>query len=382
MMLFEGKNRHWELGPHDPEAVARIGRELDVSQLLARVLVARGASSVEEARDFLAAGEARLADPGLLPDSQRVVERVSRALDRGEKIAVHGHDDADGVCATVIMVEALAQLGARASTYIPDRRREGHGFSKGEMDLLASRSVDLIVTVDSCVSERELISYASGLGIDTIVTDHHEIPPELPDAVAVVNPKLPDTEFPYRYMAGVGVALRVAELLLSELSAGRTPVDPPSWGGARWHEEAVALAAVGSVADRVPLTGENRKIVARGQKALTRTERPGLRAMLEESGLWGEEIEPSDIQEYLGPIFGRVSDGEGGNAALEALLERDEKEARAIVGGLVEERARWKRKATEAWRQATRGPGDSAAESDAPLVFVKTDVPVTVLGYI
>jgi len=379
-MLFKGPNRKWQLELHDTVLAAEISRELGVGALLAAVLLSRGASSVQEARDFLAAGDADLADARLLPDADKAVERVGRALSRGERIAVHGHDDADGVCATAIMVEALTQLGAVPTTYIPDRRREGHGLSRGEIDLLAAASTDLILTVDSCVSERELISYADGIGIDTVVTDHHEIPPELPDAVAVINPKLPDSRFPYRYMAGVGVSLRLAELLLEELGPRGGSGDSPPWFGERWPDEAVALAAVGSVADRVPLTGENRKIVARGREALARTERVGLRAMLEESGLWGEAVEPSDIQEYLGPIFGRVSDGNGGNEALVALLTSDDELARGIVRKLVEERARWRRAAADAWRTVTRAMGDKAG--DAALLFVETEVPVGVLGYV
>jgi single-stranded-DNA-specific exonuclease len=312
-MRFRGADREWELAAVDRALAGAISSGLGVSDLLARVLVARDAASVAAAREFLAGGDAELADARLLPDAEKVVARVSRALERREAIAVHGHDDADGVCATTIMVEALRQLGASPATYVPDRRREGHGLSKGEIDGFVSSSVDLIITVDSCVSERELIAYAKGLGIETIVTDHHEIPPALPDAEAVVNPKLP------------------ADLLLSELGGRFRGAGGPPWTGPSWPDEAAALAAVGSVADKVPLSGENRKIVARGLRSLPRTERPGLRSMLEESRLWGTELEPGDIQEYLGPIFGRVSDGEGGNDALRALLTTDEGEARAIA---------------------------------------------------
>ncbi len=381
-MLFRGSGREWKLGDVDRETAADIASALGVTDLLARVLIARDASSVTEAREFLEAGDAALADARLLPDAGAAVERVAVALDKRQTIAVHGHDDADGVCATTIMVEALRQLGASPLTYVPDRRREGHGLSKGEIDMLASASVDLIITVDSCVSERELIAYARSLGIDTVVTDHHEIPPALPEyASAVVNPKLSSSRFPYRYMAGVGVSLRVAMLLLDELGDRFRGEGGAPWVGPGWVDEAMALAAVGSVADKVPLTGENRKIVGRGLSALPRTERPGLRAMLVESRLWGVDIEPSDIQEYLGPIFGRVSDGAGGNDALTALLSTSEEEAAGIVRALVAERARWRDAATGAWRAVASRIGDRRGAKE-PVLIVEAEVPIEVMGYV
>lgn len=382
-MILRGAARDWKLEPAGSEIVREIAEGVGVSELLACVLVARGSNSPEEAGVFLAGGDAKLADARLLPDAARVVDRVGRALERGETIAVHGHDDADGVCATVIMVEALRQLGASPLFYVPDRRREGHGLSKGEIDRLNSSSVGLIVTVDSCVSDRELIAYAGSLGIDAIVTDHHEIPPVLPDAVAVVNPKLADSRFPYRYMAGVGVALRVAELLLNALSGRFGSLEAqPAWVGPRWPDEAAALAAIGSVADKVPLTGENRKIVARGLSAVSGTERPGLRAMLEESRLWGRDLEPSDVQESLGPIFGRVSDGRGGNEALSALLSRDVEETRAVVRRLTIERTRWRESAVSAWNSVTRGLDQGSDDAGAPVLIVEAEIPIEVMGYV
>ncbi|MFH1501990.1 MAG: DHH family phosphoesterase [Candidatus Eisenbacteria bacterium] len=381
-MILRGVERRWELKPVDDALVGEITSGLGVSELLARVLVARGSGSVSDAGDFLAAGDAPLADARLLPDAGLVVARVARALETGEQIAVHGHDDADGVCATIIMVEALEQLGANPLHYVPDRRREGHGLSRGEIDGLASSSVGLVITVDSCVSDRELIAYASELGIDTIVTDHHEIPPTLPDAVAVVNPKLPDSPFPYRYMAGVGVSLRVAELLLDELSGRFRGRSVRPWSGSRWGDEAFALAAIGSISDKVPLTGENRKIVARGLVATARTERPGLRAMLSESGLWGRELEPSDVRESLGPIFGRVSDGRGGNEALTALISADEDEARTVARRLAEGRGLWRESANAAWRKASRDLDLAALKEAGNVVVIEADVPIEVLGYV
>ena len=289
-MILSGSKYDWRLASIEPDLASDISRAVGVSASFARVLAARGVGSADDAARYLAASDDALPDAHLLPDADRVVERVRSALESGELIAVHGHDDADGVTATTVMLEALDQLGASVVSYIPDRKKEGHGLTRAELDRLHGAGVGLIITVDSCVSDREFIGYGNTLGIDTIVTDHHEIPPELPPAVAIVDPKLPDSRFPYRYMAGVGVALRVADLLLDELRGRFGPAgENVPWYGPRWRQEALALAAVGSIADKVPLTGDNRAIVTQGLAAAPGTDRVGLRAALEEGRLWGRE---------------------------------------------------------------------------------------------
>jgi single-stranded-DNA-specific exonuclease len=382
-MHFRGTKYEWILDPVDDGRVREIARATGVSPTLARVLACRNVTSGSEAALFLQADARLLPDAHLLPDAPRVVERVGAALARGERIAVHGHDDADGVTATAIMVEALQQLGATVSSYIPDRSTEGHGLNRREIDLHAAAGVRLLVTVDSCVSDRDLIRYAAELGIDTIVTDHHEIPPVLPPAYAIVNPKLPHSPYPYRFMAGVGVSLRVADLLLGELSprfAGAAEDRP--WYGPRWFEEAIALAAVGSVADKVPLTGDNRTIVAEGLRAIPGTERPGLRAILEESQLWGREVDPDDIQESIAPIFGRVSDGEGGNGALSMLLTPEPADALNRARTLAGARVRWRESATAAWRRVEGVLGKNGPPAGSHVAIVEVEIPIEVMGYV
>lgn len=382
-MILKGVKHEWELASADAALAGEIAASTDASEPLSRVLVARGVRSAGAARTFLRVGEADLADARLLPDADLVVERVQAALENGEVIAVHGHDDADGICATAVMVDALTQLGARALSYIPDRRTEGHGLNEAELERLAGASVRLVVTVDSCVSERALIGRALELGIDTIVTDHHEIPPALPPARAIVNPKLETSRFPYRYMAGVGVSLRVADLLLDRLS-GRFAAGPdlPPWLGPRLLDESMALAAIGSVADKVPLTGENRAIVVKGLAAIPRTERPGLRALLEETKLWGRDLSTDDLQRCLGPIFGRVSDGRGGNEALDALLCGDIEGARVKARALACARARWRESAEAAWREVSRRLTERPELGEGSVVMVEASIPVAVMGHV
>jgi single-stranded-DNA-specific exonuclease len=382
-MTLKGSRHEWAYEPADPGLVDEISRVAGVQPVVARVLVSRGMASASDAKSFLDPALESLSEKRLLPDAGRVVDRMRAALSRRETVAVHGHDDADGVTASAIMLEALEMLGAKVVSYIPDRRREGHGLNRPELDRLSAEGVGLIVTVDCCVSDVRCIRYAAELGIDTIVTDHHEIPPELPPAVAIVNAKLPESDYPYRYLAGAGVSLRVADLLLDELSGGfGRATGGQVWCGPRWYDEALAIAAVGSITDKVPLTGDNRIIVSAGLKRLPATERPGLIAMLEESKLWGREIGPNEVHESIGPVFGRLSDGQGGNGALDLLLTADLKAAREQARALVGGRARWRESAGDAWRRVWAAFESDPECSAAPAAIIKTDIPIDVMGYV
>jgi len=383
-MVHKGTKFDWTLAEFDPAVVAEIVAAAGVSEVFARVMAARGVDSAGAAVRYLGAAVDPLPDARLLPDADAVVERVGRAIGSRELICVHGHDDADGVTATTVMTEALDQLGASLATYIPDRKTEGHGLSKAEIDRLRAAGVGLIITVDSCVSDREFIAYARELGMDTIVTDHHEIPPELPPAVAIVNPKLPDSRFPYRYMAGVGVALRVADLLLGELRSEFGPArECAPWCGTRWRDEALALAAVGSIADRVPLTEDNRSIVTQGLAALPATERVGLRVALEERHMWGRAVSPEEVRESLGPLLGRSPGDEPGTQRAYGLLTaRDPDEAREVATALFRRQESWRDTATTAWKRV-RGQLDRESDSASqPVIVLETEVPVGVAGYV
>jgi len=381
-MTLKGAHYEWRYEGAPAALAEDIRRGAGVTPHMAQVLASRQVASGAEALLFLAPETRPLPDARLLPGAAQVVERVSGALSSGETVAVHGHDDADGVTASAIMIETLEQLGARPVSYIPDRRTEGHGLSRPELDYLSGLGVRLVITVDSCVSDRDAIAHGNSLGIDTIVTDHHEIPPELPAARAIVNPKLPSSPYPYRYLAGTGVSLRVSDLLLDELRGRFAPAPGGRvWHGPRWRDEALALAAVGSIADKVPLTGDNRTIVAAGLKVAPATERPGLRALLEESRLWGHELDPDDVREYLGPIFGRVSDGRGGNDALKVLLTPDADQAREGARALVGERVRWREAALSGLAQVRSELARSAGAPDPAALVVQARVPLDTMGY-
>ncbi len=375
-MLIDGARYRWSIEAADPDLVSAIQRSAGLTAATAEALVRRGVGSADEAQRLLSPDIRDLPDVQLLPDVDKMVARVRRALEVGERITVHGHDDADGVTASIVMVDALRELGGEVGVYIPDRRTEGHGLNTVELDGLAASGTTLLITVDSCVSEVENIAYAASLGIDVIVTDHHEIPPVLPAAVAIINAKLPDSPYPYRYMAGAGLAWRLAGHLLEEFADKRTAAPP--WGGERWMDEALPLAAIGSIADRVPLTGDNRVLITEGLRVLPQTVRPGLRALLEASNLSGRALSYDDVQENIGSIFGRVSDGKGTNRAYEMLAEEDPEAAASIARELADARQEWRSTANRAWKIVERVASELPA--DSPVLIVEAAVPIEVMG--
>jgi len=378
-MRIHGERYIWQ---HDEPERATVETVMKAapSPILAGVLASRGITTVDAAEAFLDPGSRRLPDPRLLPDAEAALRRIRQALVSREQICVHGHDDADGVTATTILTEALAQLGAEALTYVPDRRTEGHGLNRNEIDRLREQGVRLIVTVDSCVSNVQEIEYARSRGIDVIVTDHHEIPKELPPAVAIINAKLEGARYPYALMAGAGVSLQFSVLLVEELGGTFSGLPAaPAWYGPGWTDEAFAVATIGTIADKVPLTGDNRSIVAEGLRAMAGSSRAGLRAMLDDAGLTGKDIGVGDVRESIAPLFGRVSDGQGGNPALDLLLEEDPDRALILTASLRASRDEWRRKAQDAWRQASR---TLATVSDSPVVVTQVEAPVEVLGYV
>ena len=211
--------------------------------------------------------------PHQLRGMGKAVTRIRRALEDKEKIWIYGDYDADGVSGTSVMIETFRLLGQEVDYYIPNRFTEGYGLNRQAVELAAKRGVSLIITVDTGITAVEETELARTLGVDLIITDHHEPPPVLPDALAVVNPKQPDCHYPHDTLAGVGVAFKLAHALL-----GRLP------------HELLQLAALGTIADLVPLVGENRIIAALGLKQMNERRHVGLNALLDVAGLADRQV--------------------------------------------------------------------------------------------
>ena len=304
------KYEKWTVAPPDPAALAAL-EEAGISPLLAAVLSARGVRAPQEARALLEGGETALEDPLALKDMAQAAGRVRLALERGETIAVYGDYDVDGITATCLLTDFLRRKGGAVIPYIPDRLEEGYGLNREAVTALKEQGASLIVTVDCGITALEETAWARSLGIDVVITDHHECKSGLPAAQAVVDPRRSDCPSACKGLAGVGVALKLA-----------MAINGPE-GDGDVLAEYCDLAAVGTVADVMPMTGENRTIVRLGLEELSHPRRLGLALLIREAGLEDKAITATSIGYTLAPRIN--ASGRMGRAqmAVELLLTRD-----------------------------------------------------------
>ena len=311
------KYARWTGGSVNEAAVDRL-REAGYPALLSAVLAARGVSTTEEAAVFLDRERSLTHSPLLMKDMDRAVERISRAIANGERMAVFGDYDVDGITATVLLVDYLRSRGADCRKHIPRRVEDGYGLGREALQSLRDKGVTLVITVDCGITGVEEAAFAREIGLDLVITDHHECKVRLPEAVAVVDPRRADCSYPFKHLAGVGVALK----LVLALGQGR--------------EEALfarycTLAAIGTVADVMEMTGENRTIVHRGLEAIGGTDFLGLQALLRETGLYDKAVTSTQIGFILAPRInaaGRMGEAE---LAADLLLTGDQERAEALA---------------------------------------------------
>ena len=275
--------RKWEVRPLDKERAAAFAQTYGVPFFLAMLMNIRGLDDAAHLREFLGEGEP-LSDPFLLKDMDKAAARITRAVDNMEKIAVYGDYDADGVTSTAMLYSYLETRGADVIFYIPQREGEGYGMNIGAVEYLKEQGVSLIVTVDNGISSVQEVARANELGIDVVVTDHHRPQEILPDAVAVVDAYRPDDTSPYKHFSGVGIAFK----LLMALEDGAGDVED-------LLEAYSDLAAIGTIGDIVPLTGENRTLIRAGLERLSQSDRPGVQALLENAGVAGKALTSTNV---------------------------------------------------------------------------------------
>jgi len=290
--------------------------------LLAGILTARGITDPAEALTLLA-GEEDLSDPFLLTDMQKACERIWQAIDNGETIVVFGDYDVDGVTATALLYQHLKGMGATVKCMLPSREGDGYGLSRNAIQSIRDKGYQLIVTVDNGISAVEEAEFAAELGIDLIITDHHLPPETLPKAVAVVDPRRLDDTSPFKGLCGAGVAFKLCAAL-----DGCPPEEMLDYCG--------DLAAVGTVADVMPLTGENRTLVKSGLRQLQNTDRPGLEALLEEVGLAGRPITAENISYAIAPRINAAGRMDSAVTALQLVLCEDPDRAEELAHKLNE----------------------------------------------
>ena len=324
--------RIWETIACEDSPVVALSRELGVSPVTARLLCIRGLGAPDDARRFLSPRIDDLHDPFRLAGMSIAVDRILGAIGSKDRIAIHGDYDVDGVTSTVILRRALELLGADVIHFIPERFRDGYGLQPATIDRLQQDGVRLIISVDCGIRADEAATRARELGIDLIITDHHEPGAELPHALAVINPKRHDCTYPDKNLAGVGVALKLVQALCT------------CTGHANWLPAFVKVAAIGTLADVVPLTGENRIIAKLGLGMLSKgPHKVGLRALLDVCGLTGREIDSYHIGFVLAPRVNAAGRMSTPDIAARLLLAADEtmgEEARALAEQLDAENLR------------------------------------------
>lgn len=307
----------------DPVGAGALASELGIPQALARLLTQRGLGTAELARAYLRPSLDQLQDPLTLRDMDRAVTSIARAVRAGQRIMVHGDYDVDGQCATALLTRALRAGGADVVPFVPHRMRDGYDFGTAGVTAAAAAGVSLIITCDCGITAVETVARARGLGMEVVVTDHHLPGSDLPDATAVIDPQRADDASGLTQLCGTGIAFKLVEALIPALGLP-----------ASLHLHLLDLVALATVADVVPLTGENRILVKHGLKVLGQSRWPGIRALVKSSGLAGKEIRAGHLGFILGPRLnaaGRIGDAMDG---VRLLLSDNEAEAAALAAAL------------------------------------------------
>jgi single-stranded-DNA-specific exonuclease len=322
--LLEPLTPRWqEVPPGDARVLATLTESLRLPSAVCAVLAGRGHTDPDAAKRFLRPLLDHLHDPALLADGRAAAERIARAVERGETILVHGDYDVDGICATALLTRFLAARGARVVPFVPHRLRDGYDLSEAGLQAASTAGASLIVTVDCGTVALEPIATARGAGIDVIVTDHHTVGDTPPPATAFVNPHRPDCPYPEKDLCGTGLAFKLAQLVAREMGVGGDAV-----------HDLLDLVALATVADLVPLRGENRVLVKFGLRRFGTSRLPGITALLAAAGVEADDVTAGQLGFVVAPRInaaGRI--GESADA-LRLLLTDDPREAATLAGQL------------------------------------------------
>lgn len=301
----------------------------EINPIVLQLLYNRGLTSQEQIDEFLMPDYSQdLHDSFLFSDMNKAIERINQAIQNKEKILIYGDYDADGITASVILKLTLEKLGAKAvDIYLPDREKEGYGMREEIIEKFAREGVNLIITCDVGITGNKEIELANKLGLEVIVTDHHLPPENLPSAYAIINPYC-ETKYPFKYLAGVGVVFKLVQALLHNSVSG---IRQPATSNEAFEKWLLDLVAIGTVADNMPLLGENRTLVKYGLIVLNKTSRLGLRALLKESGLELGSLDTWNIYYQIGPRLNAAGRLKHASTALYLLLTTSQSEAQKIA---------------------------------------------------
>jgi len=358
-------DRIWEIRSFDPKRAENLTSELGVSSITARLLCLRGINTSDQAKRFLSPSIDYLHNPLILADMETAVERILLAIEQKEQIVIHGDYDVDGVTSTVLLRRTLELLGADVTHFLPERLKDGYGLQSAIVERLHAQGVRLIISVDCGINASEAALTAKSLGVDLIITDHHEPGTELPQALAVINPKRSDCNYPNRNLAGVGVALKLVQAICDKTDRHN------------WLPSFLKIAAIGTLADVVPLTGENRVIAKLGLDLLSKGPHTvGLRSLIEVCGFPGKTIDSYQVGFALAPrvnAAGRMSTPD--IAAKLLLLSGDEmvSEARALAKQLDDENLKRRKEEATILEQAIKLVESNKDIGNSPIIVVAAE---------
>jgi single-stranded-DNA-specific exonuclease len=306
--------KRWVLKPQgDADAVTRLAAELRINRILVNLLVQRGITTYEEARQFFRPSLDMLHDPFLMKDMDKAINRINTAVENKEKVMVYGDYDVDGTTAVSLVYTFLKSLSGDIAHYIPDRYKEGYGISKQGIDFAKENGYSLIIALDCGIKSVDKIDYANSLGVDFIICDHHRPGAEIPNAVAVLDPKRNDCPYPYKELSGCGIGFKLVQAFAQQNEMPFSQL-----------EQYLDLVAISIAADIVPITGENRILAYYGLQRLNREPRPGIKAILELSGFKRDELTINDIVFTIAPRINAAGRIESGTKAVELLISRNE----------------------------------------------------------
>ncbi|MCK5832448.1 single-stranded-DNA-specific exonuclease RecJ [bacterium] len=363
----------WTLSEQvNPRLARELAKELEVPRIISQILVNREVSTAEAMKTFFYPTLENLLDPMELPGMEKAVKRIISALANREKIVIFGDYDVDGITATALLYLVLTRFGGDVEWYLPDRVEEGYGLSKGGIDNAVEKGVTLLVSVDCGITGIKEVAYATSVGVDCVITDHHEPAEVLPDAVALVDPKLGPEDSPSRELAGVGVAFKVAEALFDELHEDKSALF-----------EHLDLVGLGTIADIVPLVGENRILAKFGLRQIESTKKPGLKSLLQVTSLWGTELFSWNIVFVLAPRLNAVGRIGSAASAFKLLTTHDTMQAAQMARVLEEENKKRKKLDEQIFESAVDLVENTVdLENEKAIVIDSSDWHVGVIGIV
>lgn len=356
----------WKLADNASLAtVDNLEKELGISRALATLLAQQGIDSTEQAKKFFEPSMEEIHDPTLLHDMDKAVERIEQAVEKQEQITIYGDYDADGITSTSLMYETLLSIGANVNYYVPNRFTDGYGPNMDAYQRLIDNGTQLFITVDNGVSGKNVIDKVMAAGVDVVITDHHELPADLPNAVAIVHPRYPGSNYPFPDLSGVGVAFKVAWALTGEF-----PV------------EELDLVAIGEIADVVNVTDENHALISYGIQQLRQGMRPGLAALMKLADIKANNLTDQDIGFGIAPrlnALGRIADA---NDGVKLLTSLDENESQKLAKEVDQANKERQNLVAEIMKEAEKQANSSANQQKRTLLIVGKGWHQGVLGIV